>query len=668
VAPPANPLDPNRPLPPFRAALPVPAAHALVPGLINELDIAPTLVALHPDLPPVPSWGYGVDRRVSSPGPLLEVTAGTPVRVRWRNRLPASVHPHDPGAAPAELPFETAVLPADPSDTTDLAQNRLGREGAPPEVTDNAPIGWTSVHLHGGHSSSDADGFPDNMTPTGGEQLVSYDNSYDNAEIGLGKVGEFLWYHDHAMNGTRYHVYAGLSGGYLIRDPREAALGLPTGAHDGEIVAVVADRNLDATDGRLRLLHKVTTDTAEFFGPLTLVNGSLWPRLALRPQVYRLRLLNGSNARAYRLHLVGVRLDGDGSPVVTVHHDRVQIIGSDGGLLWRSAALADDAALTLAPSERIDVLVNLAGLADGDQLFLINSAQAPFGGDPAPALAQLWAAGDPGNRNPFPWVLRIDIDHNSPHPGRPEWLFGQIAGAELNPAFRRLVVDPPAGPPDPLQPPPFPVTDAQRRLILLAETDPAGHLFLQEIVADPAGAIQLQLPGEQAPATYRVQGWLAGDPARSDTRVSFYDRTALRPQLEQWQLWTFVNTTGDTHPIHVHQIMFQPIGDAGGRLVFDTTAADHTTHNRYDPLTRSTTCPLTPDQDNAPRAYEATELRGWNDVIRVDPGNVVTVAARFDIPGRYVYHCHILEHEDTEMMRPFVVTVRDMEDGPGMPM
>lgn len=52
----------------------------------------------------------------------------------------------------------------------------------------------------------------------------------------------------------------------------------------------------------------------------------------------------------------------------------------------------------------------------------------------------------------------------------------------------------------------------------------------------------------------------------------------------------------------------------------------------------------------------------------MDPGNVVKVAIRFDIPGRYVYHCHVLEHEDTEMMRPFVVAVMHMDDGEMGPM
>ena len=658
LTPPENPLRPGHLLAPFRAHLNPPQAHRLSADRLHEIDIAQTRIRVHPDLPSVAAWGYGFYGAATSPGPLLEVTAGQQTRLRWRNRLPASTYPNDPNRPAATLPFATARLD-DPKSATDSVQNHLGAQGGTAEDTSSAPVGWTSVHLHGGHSHADSDGWPDNMLPTGGIQLTGYDNTYDNADLGLDKVGAFLWYHDHAMNGTRYHVFAGLAGGYLVRDPREHQLGLPTRAGDGEIVLLLQDRNLDVADGAPQLLHKTTTDTAEFFGPLTLVDGKLWPRLPLRPEVYRLRLLNGSNARAYRLHLVTVETGADGSPVVTPHHDRVLVIGTDAGLLWRAWQLGDDQALTMASAERFDILVNLTGLPEGAQLYVVNSAQAPFGGDGPPELADLIQHGDRPNRNPYPWVLRIDIDPDAPTPGQPQSVFTDAASTELNPAFRRLSHDAPD--PAPGGPPTLAITGHVHRTILLAETNPPGHLYVQEIVADPAGGISLQLPGEAAPARYRVDGWMASDPMLSSSRVSFYDHIALRPQLGQWQLWKFVNTTGDTHPIHIHQSTFQPLEATAGRLVFTDANGD----NRYDPETRTTSAPLVPETDpaNPPRTYEPHEVHGWKEVIRVDPGNLVKVAIRFDLAGRYVYHCHILEHEDTEMMRPFVVTVMDMNDG-----
>jgi spore coat protein A len=657
---PPNPAKPGQALDPFQAVLYPPRAHLLGSGGEHEIDIAETRLDLHPTLPPVLVWGFGSRGQVHVPGPLLEVTADQPVVVRWRNRLPASVLP----GAPASLPFVTAVV-EDPDPDNDSVQNHLGDQGGTPENTAMAPIGWTSVHLHGGHTRADADGFPDNMMATGGMQISGYDNTADNLDLGLRKVGAFLWYHDHAMNGTRYHVYAGLAGSYFIRDPHEAALGLPTSAEQGEILLMLADRNLTVGADGLRLLHKTTVhngkpDTAEFFGPLTLVDGKLWPRLPLRPMVYRLRLLNSSNARTYRLHLVSVTAGGAVNP----QHDRVLVIGTDGGLMWRPWQLAGTDALTLAPSERIDVLVNLAGLPAGEQLYLINSAPAPFGGEPAGNLTDLFATGDRPGRNPYPWVLRIDIDPHAPTPGRPAGLYPKIAGTELNPDFRRLVHDA-TGPVAGDEPPPLEITGHAHRTILLAETHTPGHLYLQEIVEDADGGIELQLPGATTPRRYRVENWLASDKAPSSTRVSFYDRISLRPQLRQWQLWRFVNATGDTHPMHIHQSVFQPLAVAGARLV----VTDDGGNNLYDPDTRTTSAPLLLDPDHQGRRFEPSETHGWKDVIRVDPGNIVSVAVRFDLPGRYVYHCHIVEHEDTEMMRPFVVTVTNMADGMGgMPM
>jgi o-aminophenol oxidase len=654
---PPNPVRPGQVLTPFQAVLYPPRAHLLGPGREHDIDIAATEMDLHPDLPPVPAWGYGSHGQVCSPGPLLEVMAGHPATVRWCNRLPASVLP----GTPADLPFVTAIV-EDPDPDHDSLQNYLGDQGGTPQDTSMAPIGWTSVHLHGGHTRADADGFPDNMMATGGFQVSGYDNNADNLDLGLRKVGAFLWYHDHAMNGTRYHVYSGLAGGYFVRHPAESMLGLPTSAEQGEILLMLADRNLTTGADGLRLLHKTTKhdgkpDTAEFFGPLTLVDGKLWPRLPLRPMVYRLRLLNSSNARTYRLHLVSVIPGGTVTPV----HDRVLAIGTDGGLMWRPWQLTGTDALTLAPSERIDVLVNLAGLPPGEKLYLINSAPAPFGGEPVPDdLTGLFAAGDRRGRNPYPWVLRIDVDSHAPTPGCRAELYPGIAGTELNPDFRRLVHEAP-GPIASDEPPPLEITGYAHRTILLAETPIPGHLYLQEIIEDHDGGIELQLPGATAPSRYRVENWLASDKAPSSTRVSFYDRVSLRPQVRQWQLWRFVNATGDTHPIHIHQSVFQPLGAAGVAL----KVTDDDGNNFYDPDTRITSASLLPDPDHQGRRFEPPEVHGWKDVIRVDPGNVVTVAVRFDLPGRYVYHCHIVEHEDTEMMRPFVVTVTDMADGMG---
>jgi spore coat protein A len=186
-------------------------------------------------------------------------------------------------------------------------------------------------------------------------------------------------------------------------------------------------------------------------------------------------------------------------------------------------------------------------------------------------------------------VLRLDVDHHAQPAGAPGALFTDTTAAVLNPAFRRLVHDDKQPAPT-REPEPFPVTKHDHRTILLAETTPPGHLYLHEIVEDQAGKISIQFPGDTAPTTYRVEGWMPNDTTASSSRVSFYDRIALRPKLGQWQAWRFVNTTGDTHPMHIHQSQFQPLNPAGTRLVI--TDAGGT--NLYNPETRTTSAPLVP--------------------------------------------------------------------------
>src|SRR3989442_4098027 len=101
------------------------------------------------------------------------------------------------------------------------------------------------------------------------------------------------------------------------------------------------------------MLHKIEDGTMEFFGPLTLVNGIIWPYLPVEARQYRLRLLNGSNARIYRL----VLLDESGTPV----HELIKQIGTDGRLLGHPVETPRDE-LLLAPAEHADLIVDFRAL------------------------------------------------------------------------------------------------------------------------------------------------------------------------------------------------------------------------------------------------------------------------------------------------------------------
>jgi FtsP/CotA-like multicopper oxidase with cupredoxin domain len=142
-----------------------------------------------------------------------------------------------------------------------------------------------------------------------------------------------------------------------------------------EVPLLLQDRNFGQDpQGRLtgELVHKTDPGTIEAFAPFTTVNGKVWPVLDVRPGTYRLRVINGSNARTFRLVLLG-----DGGPEL----DRIAQIGTDGGLL-RTPVAVPPQGLVLASAERADLLVDFSDLTPGSQLALVNTATAPFDGAP----------------------------------------------------------------------------------------------------------------------------------------------------------------------------------------------------------------------------------------------------------------------------------------------
>ena len=122
------------------------------------------------------------------------------------------------------------------------------------------------------------------------------------------------------------------------------------------------------------------------------------------------------------------------------------------------------------------------------------------------------------------------------------------------------------------------------------------------------------------------------------------------------EVWSILNLTEDTHPFHVHLVQFQAL------------SRDLYNKDGFDPATGGTMAPIS---FQAHGALDANEL-GWKDTVRVNPGEMVSITATFDgFTGRYMYHCHILEHEDHDMMRPFIVmpaAALAAMDMPGMSM
>ena len=199
----------------------------------------------------------------------------------------------------------------------------------------------TTTHLHGGHMPAGNDGHPVDYVNPG----TSKDYLYTNKQ-----VPATLWYHDHTMDLTGDQVYAGLAGFYLMSDEYERSLGLPSGDH--ELAIVIQDRTFGA-DGSLQYSDNIMGE----LGDTILVNGTPYPFLEVGTARYRIRILNGSNARSYNLVL------SNGASFVQ--------IGSDGGLLQ---APVSRNSLNIAPAERLDVIIDFSNASIGEQIVLQNTS------------------------------------------------------------------------------------------------------------------------------------------------------------------------------------------------------------------------------------------------------------------------------------------------------
>jgi FtsP/CotA-like multicopper oxidase with cupredoxin domain len=198
----------------------------------------------------------------------------------------------------------------------------------------------SNVHLHGGYVPAAHDGHPMDVIAAGGSFDYHYPNDQDAAT---------LWYHDHAHGRTSKTLYYGLLAMYVLEDDFETALGLPQGEYD--VPLVIGDHAFNK-DGSFRYAENVDLG---FRGDTILVNGAVSPRMKVQRRKYRLRFLNGSNARSYSLRL------GKGRPML-------QIAG-DGGLLSKPVSRAR---VPLHPAERVDLVLDFSAYGPGEELVLHN--------------------------------------------------------------------------------------------------------------------------------------------------------------------------------------------------------------------------------------------------------------------------------------------------------
>jgi FtsP/CotA-like multicopper oxidase with cupredoxin domain len=650
-----------------------------------------------------PVWTYaavGAPGTRNYPAFTIEVTKDQNTTVMWANRLV------DAGGNPLPhlLPVDRSLHWANPElrlcmelgrgNDTDCRPDPIAGPILQQPYTGPVPA---IVHVHGAHTGPESDGYPEawylpaeaaNTHPSFA-QVGRLANQFGvtNTVNGVAtfnypndQPSTTLWYHDHTLGMTRLNVYAGPAGFWLIREEGGGETGLLSGILPGpapdttqnpfdatgtfEIPIVIQDRSFDVdVDGNTSLFYP---DNRAFFEGLTqaqqlkipfigdavnpsdipaiwnpeaffdvmVVNGVSWPFLNVEPQRYRFRLLNGCNSRFLNLAMFVVGKNGK----LTNQEVPFYQIGAEQGLLpdvvkvmtgtytvfdgtpGGTAVPAPDPqqALLMGLAERADVIVDFSGLAPGTRVRMINTApDAPFGGFPdVPA--------DPKTTGQ---VMEFVVVANNP----------ATPPDSSTPPDQLDLADQTANPPS---------TDDTRELALLEEV--SGEVCVS---VNPAGKFTY-IPGIPLGAGFEAACIAAGgEPFGPKAAVLGYVDGAGFPQVQLWgetirqnptlddtETWELYNASADAHPIHIHLVKFEVVNREGLGL---------------DPATGETAVPISLD-GLGPEDPIPTEA-GFKDTVIAYPGQVTRLRATFDMEGLYVWHCHIVEHEDNEMMVPYCV-------------
>ena len=622
-------------------------------------------------------WSYGAVNAPATfnyPAFTIEAKWKAPVRVKWRNELVKDpidcfhtpggpVHANSCDYLPHLLPVDQTLHWANPGGEPckNHMKDRDCRTNNPDPYLGPVPM---IVHVHGAETTEDSDGYPEAWYlpdagniggyTTGGSFFDTFKTSSPIGSSWTPGVAVFeypndqeattLWYHDHTLGMTRLNVYAGPAGFYILRGgPGDAvigtlpgpapALGDPPGLDYYEIPIVIQDRSFNA-DGSLfypdnraffeglvpqQLQIPFIPDLArdgdpsdvspiwnpEFFGNTLVTNGKTWPYLDTEPRRYRFRFLNGSQSRFLILQLVTASDCNDPSTWSAPIPGAFWQIGAEQGFLPAPAQLTE---LLIAPAERADTIVDFSAINfNGGSACLINlGPDEPFGGG-VPVVD--FPVADPATTGQVMEFVPV-----------------ALKSADLSTPPAQLVL--PA-------PPVLPVTANATRTITLNEEESATVCVIED---DAGNVVEVDCADPGAPAfgpTEALLGVLDGD-GLSEAKTWSDATTENVGAAGDTEVWEIYNFTADAHPIHIHLVQFQVVD----RQLLEAVGEDVV----QPPV------PI-PGTARPPEVWET----GYKDTVIAYPGEVTRVKATFPLDGLFVWHCHILEHEDNEMMRPYCV-------------
>lgn len=644
---------------------------------------------------PTKIWAYETSDKVS--GKLLGPAFWPAVTVETKRHIATQVEyvnelPNGPGSLQELISVDKTIHWADPENSPMMnpcMENAAGENCSLP-YSGSVPA---VPHLHGGEVLSQFDGGPYAWFTPDGKKGPGY-NSLTDAGIGKAvyrydndQLPGTIWFHDHALGVTRTNVYSGLAAFYLLRDALNEPARLPADAY--EIEMAIQDRQFDINsqlffpDGSGNPASNLNGTPAnpnlhpswnpEFIGDTVVVNGTPWPYLNVEPRRYRFRIVNGANARFFNLHFGDLSVDNLSAPVP------VYAIGADSAYLDKPAGPLHS--ILFAPGERLDLIVDFTGLG-GKNITLKNDARIPFPDGSAVPLP----VGDPKLQSddmPQPQMANVMQFRVSQAP---------VVDKSCNPAnngCKKISKS-------------IRLTDGAGKIAKGVKLDQIRQLVLKEHAGFDTST---QPPTETGPEEVLLNNtdW---DGLRSPGNAASFplDGVSELPRVGATELWEIINLTADAHPIHTHLFQFQilnrqafndnedsgypkawaaafgsplpvscdnidllnPCPGYGPPLPYKTLNADGAVGGN------PAISPYLSGSIEVPEAFES----GWKDTARILPGQVMRLLVRvaptstpiasarpgknsfkFDPtsgPG-YVWHCHIIDHEDNEMMRPFKV-------------
>ena len=376
----------------------------------------------------------------------------------------------------------------------------------------------TIIHWHGLIVPEEMDGHPKDAIATG--QTKQYHYPVEQS------AGTF-WYHTHPHGRTGKEIYQGLAGFYLIDDEEEMQLNLPKG--EFELPLMIQDKRFDE---KRQLRYKdpnVPQDNNGLLGDIILVNNTPLPYHEVKSGKYRLRILNASSVRTYKLAFDAI--------------DEFTLIGTDAGLLEETVTVQS---VILSVAERVDIIVDFKNQKAGDKVTL----------------------------------KTLGFKEGSNLTLHPDY-----------PAFN--------APMDIMQ---FHVKEKIQDTYALPE----------ELIPIP------RMKASDAVKTRTItMEMIAGNIWTLDQKPYDMHRVDQRVKLGTTEIWEIKNGVHMAHPFHMHGVRFQVL-DRDGKIEFPTD-------------------------------------KGWKDTVVVMPLETVRIIIHFTMPGLFIYHCHILEHEDQAMMANVLV-------------